>query len=129
MANAENTVAESNENKVTPKKLLVGIVTKFAETNVDLTALLGADLADKIATFYDGIKSTAVRGLPVAERLAMVEQLIRAHYESMPDINSPEHGAWAYESMKLLQRKSRIEREIAEGGAHPEPKKTRAAKK
>jgi hypothetical protein len=108
----------TTENKVTPKKILVGIVSKFADTNVDLVALLGADLAKQVADFYDGLKTTAVRGLPATERLAMVQALIRSHYENMPAIDSPEHGAWAYESMKLLQRQERINREIADGGAH-----------
>lgn len=122
----ENTITEP---KLTPKKILVAIVTKFAETGVDLTSLLGVDLAETLANFYDSIKTTAVRGLPAVERLAMVEQLIRSHYEAMPSLDSPKHGDWSYETLKLLQRKQRIEREIAEGGAHPEPKKTRAAKK
>ena len=98
--------------------MLVGIVTKFAETNVDIAALLGADLAERVAEFYESIKSTAVRGLPAADRLAMVEGLILDHYKAMPELGTPEHGEWAYESMKLLQRKARIEREIEDGGAH-----------
>lgn len=114
---------EPAEAKITPKKILVAIVSKFAETNVDLTALLGSDLAQKVAAFYEGIKTTTVRGLPVAERLALVQGLIRAHYEKMPSLDDVEaHGVWSYESMKILQRQERIHREIKEGGAHPEPK-------
>ena len=121
------TVNTENEVKVTPKKILVAVVSKFAETGVDLVALLGADIAATVADFYEGLKTVSVRGLPAADRLAMVEGLIRSHYEAMPSLDSKEHGAWAYESMKLLQRKGRIEREIAEGGAHPESKKNRGA--
>ncbi len=116
MSEVENTV------KLTPKKILVAVVTKFAETGVDLVALLGGDVAESVSEFYESLKTTSVRGLPAAERLANVDVLIRSHYAIMPELDSPEHGAWAYESMKLLQRKARIEREIAEGGAHPEPK-------
>lgn len=116
---------ETNEIKTTPKKLLVAIVSKFAETNVDLVPLLGPEIAEKIVDFYEGIKTTSVRGLPAAERLAMVEGLIREHYTAMPEYGSEAFGNWSYESMKLLQRKARIEREIAEGGAHPEPKRGR----
>lgn len=119
---------ENTEEKITPKKLLVGIVTKFAENNVDLTSLLGTDLAQKVADFYESIKTVSVRGLPAEERLAMVKQLVREHYEQMPSLDSPEHANWAYESLKLLQRQQRIEREIAEGGAHPEPKVKRGKK-
>lgn len=119
---------ETTETKMTPKKILVAIVTKFAETNVDLVALLGGDIAKTVADFYESMKSSSVRGLPAEERLATVEQLIRSHYAAMPAFDTPEHGAWSYETLKLLQRKERILREIKEGGAHPEPKKPRAKK-
>lgn len=118
---------ETTETKITPKKILVSVVTKFAESGVDLVALLGADIAENVAAFYDSLKTSSVRGLPATERLANVEQLIRSHYEAMPDLSATAaHSEWAYESMKLLQRKARIEREIAEGGAHPAPKKSKA---
>jgi len=120
MSEKENAtpVNESTEPKVTPKKILVSVVSKLAETNVDLTQLFGVDIATQLANFWDNLKTTSVRGLPAAERLANVNQLIRSHYASMPALDTPEHGTWAYESMKLLQRKERIEREIKDGGAH-----------
>jgi hypothetical protein len=50
----------------------------------------------------------------VAERLAMVTLLLREHYVKMPELDSDEHGAWAYESMKLLQRQDGIKRETGQ---------------
>lgn len=122
----ETTVEETK--KETPKKLLVRVVTEFAKNGVDLVPLLGSDIAGALADFYETLKTSAVRGLPAEERLENVKALIRSHYEAMPAIDSPEHGAWSYDSLKLLQRQQRIEREIAEGGAHPEPKSTRGKK-
>jgi 5-methylcytosine-specific restriction endonuclease McrA len=49
--------------------------------------------------------------IPAIERLVMIEGLLKDHYRTMPELNSPEHGTWAYESLKLFHRKQRIERE------------------
>lgn len=57
------------------------------------------------------IKTLSIPGIPATERLAMMEKLLKDHHRAMPNLNSPEHGAWAYEAMKLLQQKQRIERE------------------
>ena len=120
MAKTQNAPATetATETKDTPKKILTAVVMKLAETNVDLNPLFGDELSSRLASFFDTIKTAGVRGLPAEERLANVETLIREHYSKMPDLDSPEHGAWAYESMKLLQRKERIVREIKDGGAH-----------
>lgn len=119
---------ETTEKKDTPKKILVAVVSQLATAGVDLVPLLGADIASRVANFYETLKTTQVRGLPAAERLANVEVLINSHFETMPSNDSPERGAWNYDLMKLLQRKDRIEREIREGGAHPEPKSKRVGK-
>lgn len=59
----------------------------------------------------NGEQFIKIRGIPAIERLVMMEGLLKDHYRAMPEPDSPKHGAWAYESMKLLQRKQRIERE------------------
>jgi len=49
--------------------------------------------------------------IPVFDRLVMTEGLLNEHYRAMPELDSPEHGAWAFEGMKLLEQKQRVERE------------------
>lgn len=118
----------TTENTITPKKLLTAIVAKFVETNTDLVPLFGPEVANQIAEFYSKMRSSKIRGLPAVERLAMIEGLLSDHYAQMPEVGSPNFANWQYESFKLLQRKERVEREIKEGSAHPEPKRTRKAK-
>ena len=102
----------SDEKKISPRNLLLSIANKLADSNVDLTPLFGAELAEQIAAFYANASKKSVRGLSIAEQLNMVTNHIDDLYVSMPTVGTPEHSLWTADLMKSLNKQARLTKKV-----------------
>ena len=119
----------SDEKKISPRNLLLSIANKLADSNVDLTPLFGAELAEQIAAFYANAAKKSVRGLSIAEQLNMVTNHIDDLYASMPTVGTPEHSLWEADLIKSLNKQARLTKKVnAEAVAGTTPAKSKAAK-
>ena len=119
----------SDEKKISPRNLLLSIANKLADSNVDLTPLFGAELAEQIAAFYANAAKKSVRGLSIIDQLNMVTNHIDDLYVTMPTVGTPEHSLWAADLMKSLNKQARLTKKVnAEAVADTTPAKSKAAK-
>lgn len=119
----------SDEKKISPRNLLLSIANKLADSNVDLTPLFGAELAEQIAAFYANAAKKSVRGLSVAEQLNMVTNHIDDLYATMPTVGTPEYSLWEADLIKSLNKQARLTKKVnAEAVAGTTPAKSKAAK-
>ena len=85
----------------------------------------GTGLPDPRALHPGEVGEGRAQGLSLEDRLANVTEEINAHFAAMPlnkaGVPAPD-AEYQDKTLKLLARKARIERSIAEGGDHPEPK-------
>lgn len=119
----------SDEKKISPRNLLLSIANKLADSNVDLTPLFGAELAEQIAAFYANAAKKSVRGLSIAEQLNMVTNHIDDLYATMPTVGTPEHSLQEADLIKSLNKQARLTKKVnAEAVAGTTPAKSKAAK-
>lgn len=122
--NAPEATTEATEKNPTLATRLRRTFIEFmdqvsASGKVFAVAGVGSDTLKALVALREEIGDGRAAGLPAPERLAAANKELDEHYAGMPMKNgkpapTPE---WNADTQKLLNRISRIEREIKDGGA------------